>query len=111
MPHSERRLHEQRPAILAFTRARNPHLRPQLGLGNDQISASATPIPISQSSGYFYLEPDLLVLVTLGAFCTWERTSACACSPPGPGVCASGLGTCHSFDSEVTLHAQLGVSF
>jgi hypothetical protein len=85
-------------------------LRPQVGLGNDQISASATPIPISQSSGYFYLEPDLLVLVTLGAFYVGADVGV-RMLPSGPGVCASGLGTCHSFDSEVTLHAQLGVSF
>jgi hypothetical protein len=87
-------------------------VRPQLGLGNDQVSASAGPIPVSTSEGYFYLEPAVLVLATLTYFYVGADVGA-NLIPAGPSanVCAAGPGTCHSFDTAITADAQVGVSF
>jgi hypothetical protein len=93
-------------------------LRPQLGLGNNEIYGSAQstvpntlPTP-SQSNGYFYLEPALVALADLRGFYVGADVGA-RMLPEGPALdgCSTGPGSCHSFHIAFTAHAQVGVRF
>jgi hypothetical protein len=89
-------------------------IRPQLGLGNDQIGGSSSSGGGS-SKGYLYLEPAALVLVSIGIVYVGADIGALLL-PSGPANkstadgCTSASG-CHSFDAGLTVHGQVGVNF
>jgi hypothetical protein len=96
-------------------------LRPQVGFGNDELSSSASFIAgsgptSSTSNGYFYLEPAVVVLVTLGIVYVGADIGALML-PAGPASnsaaesCTGPVKDCHSFDVSLTAHGQVGVSF
>jgi hypothetical protein len=74
-------------------------IRPQLGLGNARLSSAygdPTPGP-SATSNYFYLEPGVVGLVSLGMLFIGADVGALLL-PTGP-------------DSALTVHGQIGVTF
>ena len=74
-------------------------IRPQLGLGNLRLSSAygdPTPGP-SAISNYFYLEPAVVGLVSLGALFVGADVGALV-PPAGP-------------DFALTVHGQIGVTF
>jgi hypothetical protein len=74
-------------------------IRPQLGLGNVRLSSAygnSTPGP-SAISNYFYLEPGVVGLVSLGVLFVGADVGALLL-PTGP-------------DSALTVHGQIGVTF
>jgi hypothetical protein len=74
-------------------------IRPLLGLGDVRLSSAygdPTPGP-GAISNYFYLEPSVVVLVTLGVLFIGADVGALIL-PTGP-------------DSALTVHGQIGVSF
>ena len=74
-------------------------IRPQLGLGNLRLSSAygaPTPGP-GAISNYFYLEPAIVGLVSLGVFFVGADVGALLL-PTGP-------------DSALTVHGQIGVTF
>jgi hypothetical protein len=93
-------------------------LRPQLGLGNNEIYSSAHgtfPVPTptaSTSKGYFYLEPALVGLVAL-KFLYVGADAGVRMLPEGPPLnpCAAGESSCHTFHVAFTAHGQVGVRF
>jgi hypothetical protein len=74
-------------------------IRPQLGFGNLALSSAdgdPTPGP-SAISNYFYLEPGVVALVSLGLIFVGADVGALVL-PTGP-------------DSALTVHGQIGVTF
>ena len=74
-------------------------IRPQLGLGNFRLSSAyGDPTPGAGAiSNYFYLEPGVVVLVSLGMLFVGADVGALLL-PTGP-------------DSALTVHGQIGVTF
>ena len=74
-------------------------IRPQLGLGNARLSNAAGNPPPSPGdiSNYFYLEPGVVGLVSLGMFFVGADVNALIL-PTGP-------------NSALTVHGQIGVTF
>ena len=75
-------------------------IRPQVGLGNFRLSSAygdPTPGPVSAISNYFYLEPAVVGLVSLGVLFVGADVGALLL-PMGP-------------DLALTAHGQIGVTF
>ena len=72
-------------------------IRPQLGLGNFRLSAWYGAPSASDVSNYFYLEPGVVGLVSLGVFFVGADVGALFL-PTGP-------------DLALTAHGQIGVTF
>jgi hypothetical protein len=72
-------------------------IRPQLGLGNFRLSASYGDPTAGAISNYFYLEPGVVGLVSLGVLFVGADVGALLL-PTGP-------------DSALTVHGQIGVTF
>ena len=75
-------------------------IRPQLGLGDFRLSSAygdPTPGPVSDVSNYFYLEPGVVGLVSLGVLFVGADVGALF-FPTWP-------------NTALTVHGQIGVTF
>lgn len=72
-------------------------IRPQVGLGNFHLSSAYGGGPDVISNDYFYLEPGVVGLVSLGVLFVGADVGALLL-PTGP-------------DSALTVHGQIGVTF
>ncbi len=91
-------------------------IRPQVGLGNDQISqsTSVTGMPGANqgsSGGYFYLEPAVIALFSIGILYVGADVGALLLPSGPPTSSESAANGTHSFDGGLTAHGQVGVSF
>lgn len=92
-------------------------IRPQIGIGNAEFSESVSVGGVSQSApstGYLYLEPGVVALISLGILYVGADVNALLL-PSGPtsNSCATPNknGICTGFDGAITAHAQVGVKF
>jgi hypothetical protein len=81
-------------------------IRPQIGFGDAILSAEVA--NVSQSKGYFYLEPGLTVLVPLGLLYVGADANALLLPSVDSGTDATGKTTTKTYTS-FTLHAQVGI--
>jgi hypothetical protein len=94
-------------------------IRPQVGFGNNEFSGNVSGGGVTSSfpsSGYFYLEPAVVGLFSIGILYVGADVGALLL-PAGPAntsaaaSCKGAPSSCHSFDAALTAHAQVGVNF